>query len=421
MTKKLSVESLCVQGGYNPKSGDPRVVPIVQSTTYKYENADEVGELFDLEREGFFYTRLANPTVAALEEKVAALEGGVAAVATSAGQSATLNSILTICAANDHIVAMNNLYGGTYNLLGSTLERLGIHTTFVPVNDLKALEDAIGENTKLVIGETIGNPGVDVLDIEKVAEIAHGHGLPLFVDNTFATPALCRPLEFGADVVLHSSSKYLDGHAVALGGIIVDGGTFPWDNGKFPCLTEPDPNYHGLSYTESFGAAAFAVRCRAVFIRDIGNIMAPFNAFLTNLGTETLHLRMKAHSENALNVAKYLENHPKVEWISYPGLPTNKNYPLVQKYLPKGASGIIAFGVKGGAEASKNWINHLKMATLVVHVGDLRTHALHPASTTHRQLGEEALRAGGILPNMIRLSVGIENVEDIIADLEQAF
>lgn len=419
--KKLSLETLCVQGGYRPKSGEPRILPIYQSTTYKYDNADEVGELFDLQREGHMYSRISNPTVAAWEEKIADLEGGIGAVATSSGQSATLNAVLTLCEQGDHIVAMNNLYGGTYTLLGSTLRKLGVTTTFVPLNDLQAIEEAITPNTKAVFGETIGNPGVDVLDIEQIAKTAHKHGLPLIVDNTFATPYLCRPFDHGADIVTHSSTKYLDGHAAAVGGIIVDSGKFDWENGKFPCLTERDPNYHGLSYTETFGDSAYIVKARVVYVRDFGNVMSPFNAFITNLGTETLALRMKKHSENALKIAEYLKDHPGVEWINYPYLKDNKNYPLAKKYLPKGASGIISLGIKGGVEETKQWINSLELASLVVHVGDIRTHVLHPASMTHRQLSEEAQREAGILPNMVRLSVGIEDVDDIIADLEQAF
>ncbi|MDO5713790.1 MAG: O-acetylhomoserine aminocarboxypropyltransferase/cysteine synthase [Tissierellia bacterium] len=419
--KNLDLETICVQGGYKPKSGEPRILPIVQSTTFKYDDADEVGDLFDLKKEGHMYSRISNPTVAALEEKVAQLEGGVLAVGTSSGQSATLNAILTICESGDHIVAMNNLYGGTYTLLSSTIKKLGITTTFVPLNDEEEIRKAIKENTKLVFGETIGNPGVEVLDIEKVASIAHEYGLPLFVDNTFATPYLCRPFEYGADIITHSTTKYLDGHATSVGGMIVDSGKFPWDNGNFPELTDKDPNYHGLSYTETFGNQAFGVKARVVFIRDFGNVLTPFHAFLTNLGLETLALRMKKHSENALEVAKFLKEHPSVEWIHYPKLEGDTYYNLGKKYLPRGGSGIISFGVKGGIEETKKWINQLQLASLVVHVGDIRTHVLHPASMTHRQLSEEAQRAAGILPNMVRLSVGIENIEDIIKDLEGAF
>lgn len=367
------------------------------------------------------YSRISNPTVEAFEKKVAQLENGIGAVATSSGQSATLLSILTICSNGDHIVAMNNLYGGTYTLIGSTLEKFGIKTTFVNLNNEEELQNAIKENTKLVFSETIGNPGIDVLDIEKIANIAHKNNIPLIVDNTFATPHLCRPFDFGADIVTHSSTKYLDGHATSVGGIVVDSGNFNWENGKFNCLTDNDPNYHNLSYTETFGKLSYLTRLRAVFLRDIGCTMSPFNAFLTNLGSETLSIRMDKHSENALKVAEFLENHPCVEWVNYPLLKNNKNYDLAKKYLKNGASGVIAFAVKGGISETKKWIDSLKLATLVVHVGDVRTHALHPASMTHRQLSEEAQREAGILPNMVRLSVGIENVDDIINDLDQAF
>ncbi len=422
MTEKnnFSLNTLCVQAGYEPKKGEPRVVPIVQATTYKYDNADDVSDLFDLKTSGFFYTRLANPTVDAFEKKIAALEGGVGALATASGQSATVNAILNIADAGDHIVAFNNLYGGTFNLLSSTLKRLGIECTFIPVNDLEGLEKAIKDNTKLVYGETIGNPAVDVLDIEGAAEIAHRHNIPLIVDNTFATPVLCRPFDFGADIVVHSSSKFLDGHGIALGGVIVDSGKFNWTKEKFPCITEPDPSYHGLSYTEAFGPAAYITRARVVLIRDFGNTLSPQNAFLTYIGIDTLALRLERHSENALKVAKYLESRDDIEFVHYPFLESSPSYELAKKYL-KGGSGVIAFGIKGGVKEAKDWINNLKLASLVVHVADVRTHALHPASMTHKQLSEEELLKQGVKPNLIRLSVGIEDVDDIISDLEQAF
>lgn len=419
--KDLTVETLCVQGGYQPKNGEPRILPIFQSTTYKYDDADEVAALFDLEKDGHMYSRISNPTVNAFEEKIAQMEGGVGALATSSGQAATLLAILTICSAGEHIVAMNNLYGGTYTLIGSTLEKFGIKTTFVHLNNVEELENAIQDNTKLIFSETIGNPGVDILDIELVAEVAHKNNIPLIVDNTFATPYLCRAFDFGADIITHSTTKFLDGHATSVGGIIVDSGKFNWDNGKFSCLTDKDPNYHGLSYTETFKEQAYITKARVVFMRDLGTTMSPFNAFLTNLGVETLALRMDKHSANALKVAKYLEKQDKVDWVNYPLLEENKNYELSKKYLSKGASGIISFGVKGGTEETKKWINNLKLTTLVVHVGDIRTHALHPASMTHRQLSEEAQIEAGISPNMVRLSVGIENVDEIIEDLDQAF
>lgn len=420
MTNYLS-ETLCIQAGYDPKNGESRTVPIVQSTTYKYDNADEVADLFDLKKEGDMYTRISNPTVTALEKKVTALEGGVATVATSSGQQANLISILNICESGDEIIAMDNLYGGTITLLSSTIKKLGITTKFVPLNDFEALEKTISKKTKLVFGETIANPGLEILDLEKISEIAHKHGLPVIIDNTFATPYLCRPFEHGIDIVTHSSTKYLDGHAVAVGGLIVDSGNFDWEKNGYESISAPDPNYHGLSYTETFGKAAYAVKAKVVYIRDFGTPASPMNAFLTNLGIETLALRMDRHSENALKVAKYLNTHEKVEWIHYPGLEDDAYHELAKKYLPKGQSGVISVGIKGGLEKTKQWINNLKLATLVVHVGDVRTHVLHPASMTHRQLSKEALERAGIKENTVRLSIGIENVEDIIADLDQAF
>lgn len=411
-------ETLMVQAGYDPKNGEARVMPIVQSTTYKYESADEVAALFDLSKEGHMYSRISNPTVEAVEKKLAILEGGVGALATSSGQAATLLSILTICNQGEHVVAFNNLYGGTYTLLTSTLKKFGIESTLVPFTASdQEVREAFQPNTKLLLGETIGNPGVEVLDIERAAKLAHAAGVPLFIDNTFGTPYLCRPIDFGADIVLHSATKFLDGHATSLGGFIVDSGKFDWNKGKFPHLTDPDPNYHGLSYTESFKEKAFITKARAVFLRDFGTTMSPFNAFLINLGMETLHLRMQRHSENALAVAQALEQSPHVEWVNYPLLESNPSYSLAKKYLPLGASGIISFGLKGDWQRGKEFINRLKLATLVVHVGDLRTHVLHPASMTHRQLSPQALARAGIKENMIRLSVGIENVDDIIADL----
>lgn len=417
----LSLDSLCVQAGYEPKNGEPRIVPIVQSTTFKYDDADEVAALFDLAKDGHMYSRISNPTVASLEEKIARLEGGVGAVATSSGQAATLLSVLTITKAGENIVALNNIYGGTYTLLGSTLEKFGIKTKFVPLNDFQKLEDAIDDDTKLIFGETIGNPGVEVLDIERAAEVAHKNNIPLIVDNTFATPYLARPFEYGADIVVHSATKYIDGHATSVGGIIVDSGNFDWTSGKFSCLTDEDPNYHGLSYTKTFKEKAYITKTRAVFLRDFGTTLSPFNAFLMNVGTETLALRMKRHSENALKVAKFLEGHGKVEWVHYPLLESSDSYELAKKYLKKGASGVISFGVKGGIDETKKWINSLNLVSLVVHVADTRSHALHPASMTHRQLSKEAQLESGILPNMVRLSVGIEDADDIIKDLEEAF
>ena len=415
------IDTLCTQAGYHPKSGDTRIPPISQSTTYYYEHAEDVAALFDLAAEGHMYSRISNPGVEVLEKKLAALEGGVGALGVSSGQSATLISVLTITDAGDHIIAMNNLYGGTFTLLSATLGRLGIETTLIdPSATEEEIDAVVKDNTKLIFGETIGNPLVDVLDIERIAKIAQKHKLPLFVDNTLATPILCRPIEWGATIVVHSATKYLDGHATSLGGVIIDSGNFNWSaSGRHRQLVEPDPNYHGLSYVENFGEAAFIVRSRAAYLRDFGTTLSPFNAFLINLGIETLHLRMERHSENALKVANFLNSHPKVEWVYYPTLEDSPSKKLADKYLT-GGSGIIAFGVQGGSEEAVKFIDSLKLASMVVHLGDLRTHVLHPASMTHRQLSEEQQRASGITPNLIRLSVGIENIDDIIEDLKQA-
>ena len=420
--KKYAQETICIQGGYEPKNGEPRILPIFQSTTYKYDEADEVAKLFDLEAAGHMYSRISNPTVEALEKKIAEMEGGVGAMATSSGQAANLIAILTICNAGEHVLAMSNLYGGTFTLFTSTLKKMGIEVTFVDHRaDDREISSKIQANTKLIFGETIGNPGVDVLDIQRIAEIAHENSIPLVIDNTFATPYLCRPFEFGADIVTHSTTKYIDGHATSVGGIIVDSGKFDWkSSGKFPHLTESDPSYHGLSYTEKFGAAAYITKARVAFLRDMGSTMSPFNAFLTNLGVETLALRMERHSSNALAAARFLENHPNVSWVNYPLLESSQSFDLARKYLSGGASGIIAFGVKGGVESGKKFIDSLELASLVVHVGDIRTHVLHPASMTHRQLSQEQQIKAGIKPDMIRLSVGIENIDDILADLDQA-
>ena len=420
--KKYAQETICIQGGYEPKNGEPRILPIFQSTTYKYDEADEVAKLFDLEAAGHMYSRISNPTVEALEKKIAEMEGGVGAMATSSGQAANLIAILTICNAGEHVLAMSNLYGGTFTLFTSTLKKMGIEVTFVDHRaDDREISSKIQANTKLIFGETIGNPGVDVLDIQRIAEIAHENSIPLVIDNTFATPYLCRPFEFGADIVTHSTTKYIDGHATSVGGIIVDSGKFDWkSSGKFPHLTEADPSYHGLSYTEKFGAAAYITKARVAFLRDMGSTMSPFNAFLTNLGVETLALRMERHSSNALAAARFLESHPNVSWVNYPLLESSQSFDLARKYLPGGASGIIAFGVKGGVESGKKFIDSLELASLVVHVGDIRTHVLYPASMTHRQLSQEQQIKAGIKPDMIRLSVGIENIDDILADLDQA-
>ncbi|MEE0944207.1 MAG: O-acetylhomoserine aminocarboxypropyltransferase/cysteine synthase family protein [Clostridia bacterium] len=416
------IETKCIQEGYKPQSGEARVLPIYQSTTYKYDSCDAMGKLFDLEANGYFYTRLANPTVGFVEEKIAALEGGVGAMMTSSGQAASLMSVLTICSAGDHILCSAAVYGGTLNLLGVTLKRMGIETTFVnPDASLEELQSYIRPETKAVFGETIANPALTVLDMEKFATLAHSNNIPLIVDNTFATPVLCRPLEHGADIVIHSTSKYMDGHAVSLGGVIVDGGIFDWAaSGKFPEFTTPDDSYHGVIYTEKFGNSAFITKARVQLMRDLGSSPAPQNAFLLNLGLETLHLRMKQHSENAMKVATFLANDNRVAWVNYPGLPDSKYKDLVAKYLPDGTSGVVSFGVKGGREAAIRVLDSLKLAAIVTHVADARTCALHPASTTHRQLTDEQLAEGGIGADLIRLSVGIENAADIIEDLDQA-
>ncbi len=415
------IDTKCIQEGYKPQNGEPRVLPIYQSTTYKYDSSEHVGKLFDLEEEGFFYTRLANPTVDCVERKIAALEGGVGALCTSSGQAASLIAVLNICSAGDHIVSSSTIYGGTTNLFAVTLKRMGIEVTFVnPDASLEELQKEMKENTKLVFAETIANPALIVTDIEKLANLAHNNNLPLFVDNTFATPINCRPFEFGADIVLHSTSKYMDGHAVALGGVIVDGGKFNWDNGKFPGLSTPDESYHGIVYTRDCKEKAFITKARVQLMRDLGSTPAPNNAFLLNLGLETLHLRMERHCSNAQKVAEYLEKNEKISWVNYPGLVSSKYHELAKKYLPNGSCGVISYGVKGGREAAVKFMDSLKLAAIVVHVADARTCVLHPASTTHRQLNDQQLIAGGITPDLIRMSIGIENVEDIIADIEQA-
>ncbi len=418
----MKIETKCIQSGYTPKDGEPRVVPIVQSTTYKYESTQTMGDLFDLNTDGFFYTRLANPTADAVEKKIADLEGGVGAMLTSAGQAASLISIMNICHSGDHIISSTTIYGGTFNLLSVTLKKFGIDVTFVdPETSLEELQKLVKPNTRIVFGETLANPALKVLDIEKFANLAHSNNIPLIIDNTFPTPILCRPIEFGADIVIHSTSKYMDGHAVSLGGVIIDSGNFDWAaSGKFPEMTTPDESYHGVVYTEHFGKAAYIAKARVQLMRDLGSTPAPMNAFLLNLGLETLHLRMERHSSNALKVAKYLESNEKIEWVSYPGLMSSPDYALAQKYLPNGCSGVIAFGPKGGREASVKFMDSLKLANIVCHVADARTGVLHPASSTHRQLTDQQLVDCGVKPELIRMSVGIENVDDIIADIQQA-
>ena len=423
MKKELKKESICVQGGWAPKKGEPRVLPIYQSTTFKYDNREQMARLFDLEDSGYFYTRLQNPTNDAVAAKIADLEGGVGAMLTSSGQAANFYAIFNICQSGDHFITSNTIYGGTYNLFGVTMKKLGIECTFIdPEWDDEKIEAAFRPNTKCFFGETISNPGCQVFDIERFAKIAHAHGVPLIIDNTFATPINCRPFEWGADIVTHSTTKYMDGHATAVGGAIVDSGNFDWNAhaDKFPGLCQPDESYHGLTYTTAFGKMAYMTKATAQLMRDLGSIQSPQNAFLLNLGLETLHLRMPRHCENAQAVAEFLSNNEYVEWVNYPGLKENKYYELGQKYLPDGSCGVIAFGLKGNKEDAIRFMDQLKMICIVTHVADARTCVLHPASHTHRQLSDEQLREAGVAPDLIRLSVGIENVEDIIADIQQA-
>lgn len=420
----MHINTKCIQAGYNPANGEPRVVPIVQSTTYKYETAGAMGDLFDLKASGFFYTRLANPTVDAVEQKLAALEGGVGAVLTSSGQAASMYSVLNICKAGDHVISSSAIYGGTFNLFNKTLRDLGIDFTFVsPDSTEEELAKAFKENTKCVFAETVSNPSLDVVDIELFANVAHAHGVPLIIDNTFATPINCRPFEFGADIVVHSTSKYLDGHACALGGVVIDSGNFNWDNGKFLMLTTPDETYHGVTYTQSFGNAAYITKLRTHLMRDMGCMMAPQNAFYLNLGLETLFLRMERHVSNATKVAEFLESQMatgKITWVNYPGLKSNPKYELARKLMPAGSCGVVSFGVKGGREGAIKFMEGLKIAAIVTHVADARTCVLHPASTTHRQLSDSELEACGVSPDLIRFSVGIEYIDDIIDDIKQA-
>lgn len=415
------IDTKCIQEGWKPQSGEARVLPIYQSTTFKYEKAGEMAKLFDLAAEGYFYTRLGNPTLNAVENKIAAMEGGIGAMLTSSGQAASLLSTLNICRAGDHAICASMIYGGTFNLFNKTMREMGIDFTFVhPDDDEEILNAAFRENTKLVFAESLTNPSLVVLDIEKFARAAHSHNVPLIVDNTFPTPVNCRPFEFGADIVIHSTTKYLDGHACAMGGVIVDSGRFDWTRGNFPGLTEPDDSYHGLVYTEAFGSAAYIVKARGHLMRDIGPVAAPQNAFLLNHGIETLALRMERHCSNALALAKYLEGHKKINWVSFPGLPGNKYYDLAQKYMPRGTCGVISFGIAGGRDSATRFMEALEMACIVTHVADNRTGLLHPASTTHRQLTDEELVKAGVGPDLIRFSCGIEHPDDIIADVEQA-
>lgn len=416
-------ETMCIQAGYEPKNGSPRALPIYQSTTFTFDSTEHVGALFDLTAGDAFYTRLGNPTIDYVEKKIAALEGGVGALCTSSGQAASMLAVMNIAEAGDHIIAASAIYGGTFNLLGVTLKKFGVDVTFVDGDaPLEQLQKEIRPNTKAVFGETIANPALHVLDIEKFAALAHNNGIPLIVDNTFATPILCRPFDFGADIIVHSTTKYMDGHAVQMGGVIVDSGKFDWGaSGKFPGLTEPDESYHGLRYTESFGAAAYITKARVQLMRDMGTCQTPMGAFLLDLGLQTLPLRIRQHSSNALKVAQFLEQQPDVEFINYPNLPSDKYHALAQKYLPEGTAGVISFSIKGGRARAAKFIDSLKMISLEVHVADIHSCILHPATATHRQLSDEQLVACGITPGLVRLSVGLEHVDDILDDLKQAF
>ncbi len=420
---KKNVETICIHGGWKPSKGEPQQLPIYQSTTFKYDTSEQMARLFDLKDEGYFYTRLANPTNDAVAKKIAALEGGVGAVLTSSGQAANFYAVFNICEAGDHFVTSNTIYGGTYNLFGVTMRKLGIECTFIdPDWDDERIERAFRPNTKCFFGETISNPGGNVFDIERFAKMAHKHGVPLIVDNTFATPVNCRPFEWGCDIVTHSTTKYMDGHATQVGGCVVDSGNFPWEEygDKFHGLTTPDESYHGLTYTKSFGKMAYCTKLVSQLMRDLGSCQSPQDAYVLNIGLESLHVRMRQHCENAQKVAEWLQTRPEVGWIHFAGLPTDKYYPLYQKYLPKGGCGVIAFGLKGTREEAVKFMDSLKMINIVTHVADVKTCVLHPASHTHRQLSDEQLREAGIAPDLVRLSIGIEDASDIIADLAQA-
>lgn len=423
MSNNYKIETKCIQSGWQPTKGEPRVLPIYQSTTFKYDTSEQMGRLFDLEDSGYFYTRLQNPTNDAVAQKITELEGGVAGMLTSSGQAANYYAVFNICEAGDHIVSASTIYGGTFNLYGTTMKKMGVDCTFVdPDASYEELEKAFQPNTKCVFAETISNPSLVVLDIEKFAKLAHAYGVPLIVDNTFATPINCRPFEWGADIVTHSTTKYMDGHAMCVGGAIVDSGNFDWEAhaDKFPGLTQPDESYHGIIYTQKFGKGAYITKATSQLMRDLGSIQSPQNAFLLNVGLETLHLRVPRHCENALKVAQYLKNHEKVAWVRYAGLEDDPYYELAQKYLPNGTCGVLSFGLKGGRDVSVGFMDKLKLAAIVTHVADARTCVLHPASHTHRQMNEQELIEAGVQPDLIRFSVGIENAEDIIADLEQA-
>ena len=419
-----SRDTICVQGGYRPENGEPRQIPIIQSTTFRYETSEDMGKLFDLEASGYFYSRLQNPTCDTVAKKIALLEGGSAAMLTSSGQAANFYAVFNIATNGDHVVASSALYGGTYNLFAVTMKKMGVEFTFVsPECSEKELEAAFRPNTKAVFGETISNPSLDVLDIEKFAKAAHSHGVPLIIDNTFATPIFCRPIEFGADIVTHSTTKYMDGHGACVGGCIVDSGKFDWlaNKEKFPGLTTPDDSYHGIVYAEKFGLeGAFITKATAQLMRDFGSSPSPMSAFILNLGLESLHVRMKKHSDNALAIAEYLKNHPKAKWVRYPRLEGDKGYELSKKYMPEGSCGVISFALEGGREAAEKVMKSLKIAAIETHVADARSCCLHPANATHRQMNDEELVAAGITPDLIRYSCGLEAAEDLIADLEAA-
>ncbi len=423
MSDHYKKETICVQSGWKPVNGQPRVLPIIQSTTFKYDTSEQMGRLFDLEESGYFYSRLQNPTNDMVAQKICELEGGVAAMLTASGQAANQYAVFNICEAGDHVIMSATVYGGTFNLLTVTMKKMGIQCTVV---DPDAPEDEIAKafqpNTKCVVAETIANPALVVLDIEKFARLAHSHQVPLIVDNTFATPINCNPFEWGADIVTHSTTKYMDGHASTVGGVIVDSGNFDWESckEKFPGLTTPDESYHGVIYTQKFGKAAYITKATSQLMRDLGAVQSPMNAFILNLGLESLPLRMERHCYNAQKVAEYLENHEKIEWVNYPGLKSNKYYDLAQKYMPEGTCGVISFGPKGGRRAAGALMDKLKLAAIVTHVADARTCVLHPASHTHRQMTDEQLVEAGVAPELVRLSVGLEHVDDIIADLDQA-
>lgn len=420
---KRSMETTCIQGGWQPKNGELRILPIYQSTTFKYSTSEQMGRLFDLEENGYFYTRLANPTNDAVADKIRELEGGAAAMLTSSGQAANFYAVFNICGAGDHLVCSATVYGGTSNLFVVTMKKMGVDVTLVdPDAPEEEIEKAIRPNTKCIFGESIANPALVVLDLEKFARIAHRNGIPFIVDNTFATPINCRPFEWGADIVTHSTTKYMDGHAMTVGGCIVDSGNFDWEAhaDKFPGLTTPDESYHGIIYTKKFGKAAYITKATAQVMRDLGSIPSPQNSFLLNIGLETLHLRVPRHCENAQKVAEYLQSREDVAWVNYPGLENDKYHALAQKYMPNGTCGVISFGLKGGRQAAGEFMDKLKLAAIVTHVADARTCVLHPASHTHRQLSDEQLKEAGVDPSLIRLSVGIENADDIIEDIRQA-